>query len=198
VLENHPVPEQWLKPSPGVGPMTWLYAHSAFLKMLYPEDPERDLAEHFRTDHLSPEQLEARKKMSDQRKEIFDFACNELKDPDSVHGMLLQRIKDLCDKIGAPLVAFTVSHHHDQYLYLPDFPRPPGVVSKNPYETYLTQCFREAGARIGFKVLSVDQAMLSAVDQGRTLTVGDGHLNVAGNEVVADALAPAIKRILEN
>ena len=53
-----------------------------------------------------------------------------------------------------------------------------------------------AGEVLGFETLSVDQALAEAMVDGEPLHCGDGHLNERGNEVVARALAPELRRIL--
>jgi lysophospholipase L1-like esterase len=123
-------------------------------------------------------------------------ACDRLTDVESVTHMLLGRIQALCAREQLPLLVFNVAHKHDQYLYEPRFPRPE-IEDEAGFKTYLNERLEQAAATIGFETVSLDAAMLRAVGEGHRLHCGDGHLNEYGNEVVARALEPAVRRLLQ-
>jgi hypothetical protein len=50
---------------------------------------------------------------------------------------------------------------------------------------------------LGFPTFSVDQAFLEQVSKGISLNCGDGHLNVRGNELVAEILASELAPYVE-
>ncbi|MBI1381426.1 MAG: hypothetical protein GC161_10105 [Planctomycetaceae bacterium] len=215
-LVGHPVPApDWhgptSQPNGGDGPrdVPWreaFYSHSALLQALFPPDAAARRAQAWavqaleRLDFprseadLSPEQSAVLAGMNQTVRAL----CDELVAPDSVTHYLLGELARVCRERGIPLVVFAIAHNHDQYLYTPGIPMPVGIErhlepGAEPYETHLTRRLREAGAMLGFGVFSVDQAMLEVVHTGRTMNVGDGHLNELGNRVVAARLATELR-----
>ena len=49
------------------------------------------------------------------------------------------------------------------------------------------------GQELGFPVLDLDARMFEATGNGERLHCGDGHLNAAGNQLVADTIGPKLK-----
>ncbi len=121
--------------------------------------------------------------------------CDELVKEGSLMRALLERIDQACEERGVQLLVFSVAHHHDEYLYEPRAPRPP-IEDEAGFVSYLAQRLARAGRELGFETVSVDAAMLQAVGRGERLHCGDGHLNVRGNEVVADVLEPRLRELL--
>ena len=115
----------------------------------------------------------------------------------------LSLLRQACLDVGAPLIAFSLPHLHDQYLQNPWLR--PGAKARSalesgvPFRTDLTEHLEAAGCRLGFRVLSVDGALLEAVRRGRNLNVGDGHLDAEGHRVIGEELArqllPAVEAL---
>lgn len=126
-------------------------------------------------------------------------ACDKLVRADSATHMLLAKLKAWCEVQSVPMLAFSIAHGHDQYLYEPDFERPLFQPGPNglEFKSYLTERLREAGTALGFETFSVDHAMWEATSRGERLHCGDGHLNERGNEIVAQRLVPFLKLALE-
>ncbi len=122
-------------------------------------------------------------------------AGEAIRDPESVTYYLLGLIAELCAEREITFITTLVPHKHDQFLYEPDFPRPPGIVAEG-FKTHATGCLEDVGRAHGFTVVPVDAALLEATGAGTRLHVGDGHLNRAGHQVVADVLAPALRAAL--
>ena len=165
-----------------------LVANSAFLSWITgvrPPEGEIDLESKQRFREPSPQILS-----------MIRAAGDKIAGEETVTNMLLGRIAEECARRGVPLIAAVIPHKHDQYLYEPNFPRP-SIDTPGEFKTYLTESLFRVAERHGFEALSVDSAMLSAVDAGRRLQCGDGHLNRDGNEVVADALQDVLLRLLE-
>lgn len=219
-LVGHPVPApDWRGPhsetSGGDGPRDVplreaLYSHSALLQALFPPDAAARRAQAWAAEalerlafprseaDLTPEQSAVLAGMNQTVRAL----CDELVAPDSVTYYLLGEIARVCRERGLPLVAFAIAHNHDQYLYTPGIPMPVGIEKHlepgaEPYETHLSRRLREAGILLGFEVFSVDQAMLEQVSTGRTMNVGDGHLNELGNRVVARRLVAELRARLQ-
>jgi hypothetical protein len=119
-----------------------------------------------------------------------------LDDPRSRVSGNLRSLARVCRERGVDLLAVVLPHQHDQYLVEPSLAIPPAAQGAN-FRCELSQRLAECGAREGFATTSVDQALLDAVRQGELLHCGDAHFNAAGNLVVARALAPLIRRMLE-
>jgi hypothetical protein len=110
--------------------------------------------------------------------------------------MLLGRMQAACAAAGAELLAVALPHKHDAYLYEPLLPAP-AESSAPGFACYLSQRLADAGRELGFAVLTVDAALFAASRAGELLHVGDGHYGEAGHRVVAEALAPGLRPILE-
>jgi hypothetical protein len=216
VLESLPAPAAESPPAPaeGSGPQLpsaesspspsslgwarWLRRHSALLQALDPPDAELELAargerllgaEEPRREERSLSEHEVETALAAQDRVLRQLA-RQLTEPEAVTHYLLGRLSERCRAAGVPLLAFSLPHHHDRYLYASEFPRPRGVEAHlvpgaPPYETFLSQCLRRAGARLGFEVFAVDQELLEQTDRGHDLNVGDGHLNALGHRIVA-------------
>ena len=120
--------------------------------------------------------------------------------PDSVPGLLLARMKAVCDELGAPLFVFVLPHLHDRYLYDPDAPMPedlPEDLEEGELFTHGSVRLAAAGERIGFGTFSVDRALLEVVSKGVNLDCGDEHLNARGNEIVAGVIARHLRPVVE-
>lgn len=195
VLANHPVPPPDATTEvPTIGLPEWLYSNSAFFKLVFPEDPEEQLAEARREQQG---RAGKRKKTGSAHSSIEDM-CDDLVDPESVTHMLLGRLRATAQELGAPMVAFSVAHHHDQFLYAANVRPPPGVVGADPpFETCLSSGLRAAGEELGFRTFSVDQAMLAAVLAQGDLHCGDGHLNELGNRVVAERIVEELRPLVD-
>ncbi len=181
-LAGRPVPP----PEEGEGEPAFrerLYARSAFLQLVRPPDAERQLAESAASVLPSAAPRHTQKAFNKYRAEIARL-CEQIVAPDSVTRMLLGRLNAACETMGAPLVAFSVPHHHDRYLYQPGSMRPE-IPAVGAYRTVLSRSLAQAGESLGFEVFSVDQALLDEVDQGHVLHVGDGHPNELGHRVLA-------------
>jgi lysophospholipase L1-like esterase len=100
----------------------------------------------------------------------------------------LSLIRGWCERRGARFAVLVLPFHHDQYLYEPMNDRP-----EFDGTTVLTKALVRVGAELGFEVLNIDAAMFARVEKGQRLHCGDGHLNVAGHELVSDALQPKIE-----
>lgn len=194
VLANHPVPPpRESAEAREIGVPEWLYSNSAFFKLIFPEDPEEQLAQARREQEGGQGK---RERPASTHASIEDM-CADLVDPDSVTHMLLGRLRATAADLGAPMVAFSVAHHHDQFLYAANVPPPAGVVGADPpFETCLSTRLREAGEELGFRTFSVDQAMLAAVLAEGDLHCGDGHLNELGNRVVAERIVEELRPIV--
>ncbi len=114
--------------------------------------------------------------------------------------MLFGELSRACREREVPFVAFAVSHHHDEYLYSPNFAPPKEYVSGDAdpaeHRTYLSDCLAELGREQGFATFRVDGAMLARTLRGETLHCGDGHLNELGNEVVAERVIEELRSYL--
>jgi lysophospholipase L1-like esterase len=197
VLENHPV--QAARGAERRAPLgEWLWTRSGFMQLLRPADSERQLAESGKA-VLERRTLNAPQasKLAAEQAEMRALA-DEIADPASVTFMLLTRLKEECDELGAPLVAFGIAHHHDRYLYSPSYPLPPlPPSSAGELRTDLTERLAEAGRLIGFRTFSVDQVMLDETEAGVGLACGDGHLNERGNEVVAGRIVQELEPLIQ-
>ncbi|HTF86855.1 MAG TPA: SGNH/GDSL hydrolase family protein [Planctomycetota bacterium] len=100
----------------------------------------------------------------------------------------LNLIRTWCAKRGVPFAVIVLPHRHDEYLYEPLNGRP-----EFDGQTELTQALNRVGRELDFPVLDVDARMFEATEIGQRLHCGDGHLNVAGNQLVADTLGPKLK-----
>jgi lysophospholipase L1-like esterase len=96
-----------------------------------------------------------------------------------------------CQARSVPLVVLVLPHKHDQYLYEPLCERPDFDGT-----TIVTKTLARAGLELGFPVLNVDRAMWEASGRGERLHCGDGHLNEAGNRLVARELGPFLEALL--
>lgn len=215
VLENHPVPEPaGGDPDPDALPR-WaqrLREHSALWQRLFPADAEAQLAasREATRDPAAAGPTEGsidgptdgperrRREPAGYRARIED-AADDLVRPDAVTHRLLGRLAAACAARGVPLVAFSVAHHHDRYLYEsefepPDAARGPAAAS---YRSHLARRLAEAGAALGFEAFSVDAAMLAGVAKHGDLHVGDGHLNALGNRIVAGRIVAELRARIE-
>jgi hypothetical protein len=193
VLENHPAPPpEPAGPTP-LGARLWLA--SGLLQLLRPADSERARADAGRELAERRQVGGARAAQLRSEQQEIDALAAEVVDPDSATSMLLARIRAACEEMGAPLVAFSIAHHHDRYLYSPMFPMAPGALRDG--ETSLSRNLAVAGERIGFRTFSVDRAMLAETERGVGLSCGDGHLNERGNEVVAARIVEELRPLLD-
>lgn len=170
-LVGRPVPEPEAGQLAGKLALRKLSRHLALVKMQLPPPPE-----HRRVPLERPE-VQAK---------IAEY-WGHLVDPDRPTHMLLERLRRACDAMDAELWAFVVPHLHDRYLYEPATPPPPGT-GEGDFRTLGSQRLAEAAGLIGFRALSVDQALLDVVRTGVSLDCGDEHLNARGNAVVAEVL----------
>jgi lysophospholipase L1-like esterase len=193
VLKNHPVPAPAGKRTsqPKVGFLTWLNAHSAFMKLLQPD-------EHPQTTATGEGRFERLVRQEEKYNKVIATLCDDLVDPGSLIHMLLKNMQKACQERGVPLLVFSIAHHHDRFIYEPGYMIPPDIEASlkkggGPYKTVLSRRLEEAGRMIGIETFSVDQAMLEETGKGAPLHVGDGHLNRRGNEVVADVMESILK-----
>ena len=175
-----------------IGLAEWLYSNSAFFKLVFPEDPEEQLAQARDAQEAQPGERTRRSVHAS-----IEEMCDDLVDPDSVTHMLLGRLRAAAAELGAPLVAFSVAHHHDRFLYAAKV-APPREALEAPFETCLSERLARAGEQLGFRTFSVDQAMLDAVRAHGDLHCGDGHLNELGNRVVAERIVAELRPLLED
>ena len=188
---------------PADGPLQRLRRSSALFSLRGAREVVRPAIES-EWSKLSPDELRAL--LQQQEWPFFDEAkierfTAELVDATSPTHELLRRMQASVTAAGATLVVFSVAHYHDYYLTVPGKPQPPAVAEAEaaglPFRTRLATRLSEAGEQLGFETLSVDQAMLDATRAGRMLNVGDGHLNEAGNELVAAELERWVRAWLE-
>jgi hypothetical protein len=138
---------------------------------------------------------EANLRVPPRRAENVRAFAARLVDPTSATRMLLERMQAACQAAGAELVAVALPHKHDAYLYEPLLPAPPEA-DEPGFLSDLSRRLAEAGDAVGFRVLSVDRALLAASRAGTLLHVGDGHYDAAGHDVVARTLEPALRALL--
>ncbi len=206
ILENSPAP---LPEKRRASLQQRLWVRSGFLQLLNPADSEQQLASSARAvlERRATTSREAR--ILESEKAQLDALADEISDPDSLTFMLLSRLRAACAALDVPLVAFSIAHHHDRYLYSPVAPLPPEFVRPSPdgtaqpeaappseFRTRLAERLTEAGERIGFQTFLVDQAMLEQTEAGVDLSCGDGHLNERGNEVIARRIVLELQPIL--
>ncbi|HEX5010639.1 MAG TPA: SGNH/GDSL hydrolase family protein [Planctomycetota bacterium] len=176
----------------------WLYWHSAVLQAANPPDGEKQLASEASrvtggADTEGPDRdapLPDRSAEDDQIKAL----CEEVADESSPSYALLGKLSEACRSRKLPLVAFSIAHHHDKYLYWVDVPRP--TPAGPELRTLLTERLADAGRRLGFQTFSVDQAMFEETGKGHVLTCGDSHLNELGNQVVARRIVEELRPLL--
>lgn len=192
VLEHHPAPEIETARHTSFG--EWLWTHSACMQLLRPADSTGQLEKTGRAvlERRKPTAAQLSAEASEGA-EVSALAA-EISDPSSATFMLLGRLKETCDELSAPLIAFGIAHHHDRYLYSPSYPLPP--LPEGELSTALTDHLAEAGRALGFRTFSVDQAMLDETQAGRGLSCGDGHLNERGNEVVARRIVEVVRPLI--
>jgi lysophospholipase L1-like esterase len=170
----------------------WLWVHSGLLQLLRPIDTERELAREGSGSGNGPRgrrvPTEAQASMQASEQAEVQALAGELTDPESVTSMLLARLAEECRELQVPLVAFSIAHHHDRYLYSPTHPLPPQL-PEGELLTALSRSLAEAGRRIGFATFAVDRAMLAETQAGVRLAGSDGHLDAEGNRVVAGRIA---------
>lgn len=207
VLTGHPVePPSATAAEPRRGAGAWLRDRSALAHLVAPPDSQAALA---RAGAASaPDAPSAEQRLAAAGSEQLDRfrativrLCAQVSDPESTTGYLLERLARRCDELGVPLVAFSIPHHHDRFLYSPSFPRPEGLErhlepGAEPFATELSRHLAAAAARLGFEAFSLDQALLAETLAGRDLNVGDGHLNAAGHRVVARRVAEELRPLL--
>jgi lysophospholipase L1-like esterase len=194
VLTNHPVPRgTGEKPSKPFA--QWCYEHSAFMQAMNPPDAERQLAEAGEK-VLKPKSKKALRKTYDVYREGAARLSDELVDPDSVTHMLLRRLKAACDAESAPLIVFSVPHHHDRYLYQLG-PYRPEIPADVEYKTDFSLRIEEAGEQLGFQSFAVDQDFLDVIDEAEILHVGDGHPDGVAHRIVANRLREELLPIVE-
>lgn len=203
VIEGRPVEKLARESSarPAQSLFERLHERSGLLQLLYPLRAERFSDEP--GEELSEPEREFRRSLFDKHQQRNEGMCDELADRDSVHVMLLRRLKAACDRIGAPLAVMPVPHHHDEYLLDPTVPLPreleaPGAGGESAFRTRLTRELTRLGEEIGFPVISVDEALLEAARRRELLVVPDGHLNERGSALVAAVAARALRPMLES
>ena len=211
VLENHPAPAPEERAGEdgddgGAGLSLWLRENSALVQWAFPADSEEQLARSSAaaqgdTDGAdpAPEKPDGRRRRENDRfKAQIERACEDLVRPDAITHRLLDRLARTCAERGVPLVGFSVSHHHDRYLYSADYEAPPEAKrSPSDYRSPLAKRLDEAGRALGFETFSVDAAMLAGVAEHGDLHVGDGHLNEIGNRIVAEQLVEELRPHVE-
>ena len=190
-------------PPPGEGPQVrrslnqWLWVHSGLLQLLRPIDTERELAREGSVNagrgRRIPTEAQASMQASEQAQ--VQALADQLTDPEAVTCMLLERLAEACHELQVPLVAFSIAHHHDRYLYSPSHPLPP-LLPEGELLTAVSRSLAEAGGHFGFATFAVDQAMLARTQAGVRLAGSDGHLNAEGNRVVAGRIAEELRPLI--
>lgn len=112
-------------------------------------------------------------------------------DPRTPARHALATMRAWCEARSVPFVVVVLPHKHDQYLYEPLCERPDFDGT-----TVVTKTLGRLGAELDFPVLDVDRAMWEATGRGERLHCGDGHLNEAGNRLVAQELGPRLEELL--
>ncbi len=102
------------------------------------------------------------------------------------HALTLMRA--WCAERKIPFAVLVLPHKHDQYLYEPLHERP-----EFDGTTAVTKVVERVGTELDFPVLNVDALMFAAAVRGERLHCGDGHLNAAGNQLVAEALVSKVE-----
>ncbi|MEM7309103.1 MAG: SGNH/GDSL hydrolase family protein [Planctomycetota bacterium] len=201
-LVNYPVaaswPDDW-DPSASSW-RTRLRAHSALLQLVRPL--------RFTRSRTAPEALTGA-----DHEQLIEYARNlecdtysaaeahhlagEVGNPDSVTFELLRRIKSVCDAAGAELIAFSVPHHHDQFLLVPRLvPSTTAAAAlrgEGRFRTRLSDQLARAAAALGFDAVDVDHELLELSQVERVnLNAGDGHINAEGHRIVAEALSRVV------
>lgn len=187
VVENRPVPSPGFWRAVAIPAWRRLKAWSAFSVLL--EDPLAGV-----------EQREPGGNQFHRSRSSIEFmrdAVAKIHDEGSRTRMLLGLLRDRCAEEGIELAVFSVTHKHDQYVYEPDYPPPPKFDPER-FRTHLSQVLAEIGREMAIEVLSVDRPMFARARAGERLHCGDGHLNERGNEVVAEALLPALRNRLSD
>ncbi|MEO6711188.1 MAG: SGNH/GDSL hydrolase family protein, partial [Planctomycetota bacterium] len=100
----------------------------------------------------------------------------------------LNLIRTWCAKRSVPFALLVLPHRHDEYLYEPLNGRP-----EFDGQTELTKALNQVGQELDFPVLDLDARMFGATGNGERLHCGDGHLNAAGNQLVALTIGPKLK-----
>ena len=116
-------------------------------------------------------------------------------DPTSPMNHALGLIAGECQRRAVPLIAFTMPHGHDRYLYEPNFPFPPRALNPE-YHSPLTREVLRAAKNLEFEALSIDAVMLRETRKGQRLHGGDGHPNQAAHRLIAEFLEPILRKRL--
>jgi lysophospholipase L1-like esterase len=158
----------------------WLSSRSAIVQALQRRDYAELRRETRRNARSSPNHSRSRDVDGKTRSDI---------EPGGVTHLLLGRLHAKCAEIGATLVAFTLPHYHDAGLLVPERRREIPSTPR-PFSTDLSLALAAAGGTLGFRTLSLDQALLDAVGKGLRLALPqDPHPGVEGHRVIADELA---------
>jgi lysophospholipase L1-like esterase len=112
-------------------------------------------------------------------------------DPRTPARHALGTMRAWCEARSVPFVVLVLPHKHDQYLYEPLCERPDFDGT-----TIVTKTLARVGAELDFPVLDVDRVLWEATGRGERLHGGDGHLNEAGNRLVAAELGPRLEALL--
>ena len=123
-------------------------------------------------------------------------AADALVDEHSAVRHALTLVRDACLERGIPLLMTQVAHKHDQYVYEPNVPLPEET-GPAPFRTYATRRLEKACRALGVPLVATDERLLSASRAGVRLHVGDGHPNPAAHRLVAAALEPSVRALLE-
>lgn len=108
----------------------------------------------------------------------------------------LEQIAAFCSLHQAQLIVVPVAFNHDQYLYEPNYPLPPGLNPKG-FQSVFTREVQRAAERVGAHFVSVDERMWQVCRSGTRLHVGDGHPNAEGHRWIAAELEPLLRELLQ-
>jgi len=165
----------------------WLQANSALVAALtvhrVAQDPGQDPA-HLSYHAARPEQTAVVRQLLAQ-----------IDDPAAPVHHALSELAKTCEAHGTPVLVTSVAFGHDQHLYEPRFPAPEGI-SPEGYRADLALAIDQAAGSLHFQAISVDEAMLRHCRAGERLHCGDGHPNAQGHQVVAETLAPEVRKAL--
>lgn len=174
-----------------------LESHSALAQALFLPPARQPLDEHRRELQAGAQRVE-RSHLNEERADRLETMALQLEQPGSRAHTLLERLHAECAGRGVRLLATSVPHKHDFYLLDPAVPLPDDLDPQAEELTPLSRGLAAAASTIGFEAVSIDRALLAATRAGDLLTIADGHLNERGNEVVAAALEPALRRALRD
>lgn len=190
-VEGRPVPLPESSNGPDLSFGQRLYANSALVQALRPADEERELQR--AAQRVLPRRTEeSRRRTFDAYRDGAARLAEQLVTPGATTRMLLGELARECDDLGVPLVAFSVPHHHDRYLYQIG-PHRPEIPEGAAFRTDLSRRLAEAGAELGFATFAVDDAYLEHLDEAGSLHVGDGHPNEIAHRLIAERVTRILR-----